>query len=223
MYFWDEKKQKLVKNCPSCKSTFIPNQGANCPFACSARKLESQHKEIAKKMISYCFPRKRAKVIFPTNTPLLSNNWKWGWTDGIKQIIYIPWYTLRSKKEFFETNPHEVGHITAFEKKFALTERKIIKKMYDLRDKYEVFLIEEYELINYYEEHQKIISKYRQWEGHDYNPWYLEYLAFHKKLINSPFKKYAYGRMEPNKYGFNEKGEGKYKPRGRKLSESGNQ
>jgi hypothetical protein len=41
----------------------------------------------------------------------------------------------------------------AFEKKFALNERKIIKKMYDLRDKYEVSLIEEYELINYYEEH----------------------------------------------------------------------
>jgi len=42
--------------------------------------------------------------------------------------------------------------------------------MYDLRDKYEVSLIEEYELINYYEEHQKIISEYQEWEGHDYNP-----------------------------------------------------
>ena len=215
MYFWDEKKQKLVKNCPSCKSIFIPRHGANCPLTCSARKLENEHKKIAKKMIAGCFPKKKVKIIFPTNVPLLSVNWKWGWTDDIKQIIAIPWYTLRSKKEFFDTNPHEAGHITAFEKKFTLTERKIIKKMYDLRDKCGTFLIEEYELVNYYEEHQKIIDKYRNWEGHDYNPWYLEYLKFHKKLVDSLFKKYAYGKTKPNEYGFNEKGEGEYKPRKR--------
>ncbi len=215
MYFWDEKKQKLANNCPVCSSIFIPNQGAKCPATCSAKKLEAEHKEIAEKIIASCFPKKKVKVFFPVNVSLLSDNWKWGWTDDIKQVIYIPWYTLRSKKEFFETNPHEAGHITAFEKKFTLTERKIIKKMYDLRDKYEVSLIEEYELINYYEEHQKIISEYQEWEGHDYNPWYLEYLKFHKKLINSIYKKYAYGKTKPNQYGFNEKGEGKYKPRER--------
>jgi hypothetical protein len=33
--------------------------------------------------------------------------------------------------------------------------------MYDLRDKYEASLIEEHELMNYYEENQKIISKYQ--------------------------------------------------------------
>ena len=213
MYFWDEKKGKLVKNCPSCKSIFIPNKGVNCSDICPARKLENEHKKIAEKMIASCFPKKRVKIIFLSNVPLLSKNWKWGWTDDIKQIIYIPWYTLRSKKEFFETNPHEAGHITAFEKKFNLTERKTIKKMYDLRDKYEANLIEEYELVNYYEEHQKIVDKYRQWEGHDYNPWYLEYLKFHKKLVNSPFAKYAYGKTEPREYGFNEKGGGEYKPR----------
>ena len=215
MYFWDEKKEKLVKNCPSCKSIFIPNQGANCSDVCSARKLEIKHKKIAEKIITHCFPKKKVKAIFPLNVPLLSKNWKWGWTDDIKQIIYIPWYTLRSKKEFFETNLHEAGHITAFEKKFTLAERKIIKKMYDLRDKYEVSLIEEYELINYYEEHQKIIDEYQKWEGHDYNPWYLEYLIFHKKLVDSPFVKYAYGKIKPRQYGFNEKGEGEYKPRER--------
>lgn len=215
MYFWDEKKGKLVKNCPSCKSIFTPNQGAKCPATCSAKKLETEHKKTVKKMIAICFPKKKVKVVFLTNTPLLSNNWKWGWTDDIKQIIYIPWYTLRSKKEFFETNPHEAGHITAFEKKFTLTERKIIKKMYDLRDKYETSLIEEYELVNYYEKNQKIIDKYQSWEGHDYNPWYLEYLKFHKKLINSIYKKYSYGKTKPNQYGFNKKGEGEYKPRER--------
>jgi len=215
MYFWDEKKEKLVKNCPSCKSIFIPNQGANCSDVCSARKLEIKHKKIAEKIITHCFPKKKVKAIFPLNVPLLSKNWKWGWTDDIKQIIYIPWYTLRSKKEFFETNLHEAGHITAFEKKFTLAERKIIKKMYDLRDKYQISLIEEYELINYYEEHQKIIDEYQKWEGHDYNPWYLEYLIFHKKLVDSPFVKYAYGKIKPRQYGFNEKGEGEYKPRER--------
>lgn len=215
MYFWDEKKGKLVKNCPSCKSIFIPNQGVSCSDACSARKLENKHKKVTEKMITNYFPKKKVKVVFLTNIPLLSKNWKWGWTDDIKQIIYIPWYTLRSKKEFFETNPHEAGHITAFEKKFTLNERKIIKKMYDLRDKYEVSLIEEYELINYYEEHQKIIDYYQRWEGHDYNPWYLEYLRFHKKLVSSSFIKYAYGKTKPRKYGFNEKGEGEYKPRER--------
>ena len=213
MYFWDKKKQKLVKNCPSCKSIFIPNQGANCPTTCPALKLEKEHKKIAEKMITYCFPKKKVKIIFPTTTPLLLNNWKWGWTDDINQTIYIPWYTLRSKKEFFETNPHEAGHIVAFEIKFSSVERKIIKKMYDLREKYEVSLIEEYELINYYEENQEIINKCRNWEGHDYTPWYLEYLKFHQKLIGSAYRKYAYGKIEPNKYGFNKKGEGKYKPR----------
>ncbi|CAG8451826.1 7338_t:CDS:2 [Scutellospora calospora] len=66
---------------------------------------------------------------------------------------------IKSKKEFFETNPHEAGHIMAFEKKFTLTERKIIKKMYDLRDKYAILLVEEYQLVNYYEEQQRIIEK----------------------------------------------------------------
>ncbi|CAG8803393.1 30922_t:CDS:2, partial [Racocetra persica] len=119
-----EEKQKLVKNCPNCKAIFIPNQGANCSITCSARKLENEHKKAAKKMIAYCFPKK--------------------------------------KKEFFETNPHEAGHITAFEKKFISREREVIKKMYDLRDKYEASLIEEYELLNYYEEHQKVIDKYQE-------------------------------------------------------------
>lgn len=214
MYFWDEKKRKLVKKCPSCSSIFTPKQGANCPATCSAKKLETEHKKIAEKMIAYYFPKRKIKIIFPTNTPLLSNNWKWGWTDDINQTIYIPWYTLRSKKDFFETNPHEAGHITAFEKKFTLTERKTIKKMYDLRDKYQELLIEEHELVNYYEEHQEIINEYQQWEGHDYNPWYLEYLKFHQKLINhSSYRKYAYGKIKPNHYGFSKKGEGKYKPR----------
>ena len=211
MYFWDENKGKLVKNCPSCSSVFILKQGAKCPSICSVRKLEIKHKKIAGKMIDYCFSKKKVKVVFPTTIPLLSKNWKWGWTDDIKQIIYIPWYTLRSKREFFETNPHEAGHIVAFEKKFTLGERKVIRKMYDLRDKFEISLVEENELINYYEEYRKIISEYQKWEGHDYNPWYLEYLKFHKKLVNSSFAKYAYGKTKPKKYGFNERGEGDYK------------
>jgi hypothetical protein len=74
MYFWDEEKQKLVKNCPSCKSIFTPNQGANCPTTCSARKLESKHQKASEKMIAYCFPKKKVKVIFPCDTPLLFNN-----------------------------------------------------------------------------------------------------------------------------------------------------
>ena len=152
MYFWDEKKRKLVKNCPSCKSIFIPNKGTKCLATCPAKKLEAEHKKITEKMIASCFPK-----------------------------------------------------------------RKIIKKMYELRDKYKTSLIEEYELINYYEEHQKIVDEYQKWEGHDYNPWYLEYLKFHKKLTGSAYRKYAYGKTKPNPYGFNEKGEGKYKPRERTL------
>jgi hypothetical protein len=74
-------------------------------------------------------------------------------------------------------------------------------------------LVEEYELVNYYEKHQKIVDKYQKWEGHDYNPWYLEYLKLHQKLIASAFVKYAYGKTKPKRYGFNEKGEGEYKPR----------
>ena len=76
MYFWDEKKGKLVKNCPSCKSIFIPNQGAKCLDTCSARKLEIKHKKATEKIIAHFFPKKKVKVIFLTNTPLLSNNLK---------------------------------------------------------------------------------------------------------------------------------------------------
>ena len=79
MYFWDEKKRKLVKECPSCNSVFVPNQGAKCPATCSAKKLEVEHRKIAEKMIASCFLKRKLKVVFPTNTPLLSNNWKWGW------------------------------------------------------------------------------------------------------------------------------------------------
>ena len=46
-----------------------------------------------------------------------------------KKVIVIPWYTLRSKTEFFDTVTHEIGHIKAYQKKFALAERNILKKL----------------------------------------------------------------------------------------------
>jgi hypothetical protein len=222
MYFWDEKKQELVESCPDCGSAFISYQGTDCPATCPSFKLESKHQKATEKMIAYCFPKKKVKVVFPANTPLLLDNWKWGWTDDIKQVIYIPWYTLRSKKEFFETIPHEASHITAFEKKFILSERRIIKRFFSLKEK-EINAINDYDFDTFItinrkireikKKNKRLIDRYDQWEGHDYNPWHLEYLKFHKQLINSTYRKYAYGNTKSRKYGFNDKGEGKYKPR----------
>ena len=47
---------------------------------------------------------------------------------------------------------------------------------------------------------KKLVSKYCKWDGHDFKIWYQEYLRFFEKLLNSPFKRYAYGGFTPVPY-----------------------
>ena len=108
---------------------------------------------------------------------------------------------------------HEMAHFLAYEKKFSLEEKKTLEKLHRLE-------ISPYsndpERWNYYDRNKEIIDRYLREtksskEGHWYDPWYLEYKKLFWKLYNSDFRKYAYGKItEPLKYGFNEKGKGKY-------------
>ncbi|CAI2183311.1 19670_t:CDS:2 [Funneliformis geosporum] len=66
---------------------------------------------------------------------------KWGVASAPIRKIEIPWYTLRNKKMFFPTVPHEVSHISAYEKKYNFQPKvkgvleglgSIIQQYYDL-------------------------------------------------------------------------------------------
>jgi len=213
MYFLD-KESNRVKNCLDCGAVFLPEKGAICPLNCPAKQLEIKHENLVSKMIIHCLSKEKITFISPKTTPIISDEWNWGWTDDIKKIIYIPWYTLRSKKEFFETVPHEIGHITAYKKLFKLPKRKILYTFDILRLRHKTFSlwITKIVLGKYYIRYREVIDKYRDWEGHDSNPWHRQYLRFHKKLIKSLFVKYAYGNIKSRSYGFNKDGSGKCDP-----------
>jgi len=220
MHFLDESGNP-IKNCSSCNADFSFRKSifdqANCAFTCPAKQLEMEHEEVTKKMISHCLPKEKVIFLSPKHISATNNDVGWGETDDIRKAIKIPWYTLRSKKEFFDTMAHELGHITAYKKLFNFSERKVIYNFDNLRLRNKIFSsrLLEAKLRWYYAKHKKLIDRYVFWDnnGHDYNPWYKEYLKFHKKLINSPFKKYAYGNTEPRDYGFNKDGQGEYKPK----------
>ncbi|RHZ36329.1 hypothetical protein [endosymbiont GvMRE of Glomus versiforme] len=219
-----DKKNNLANNCPDCKAKFTPNKGAACLVSCPAKKLEVKHQKLVAKMLVHCLPKQKISWECPQNLSaktLLSDGW--GWTDDIQKIIYIPWYTLRSKTEFFDTISHEVGHIKAYQKKFSLGERSILKKLASLYEKREqasfnnkivksIFLSRQLNV--YRKKNQKLIDKYNQWgDGHDHNPWYQEYCQIFKKLINSSYSQYAYGNKKPRSHGFDNYGRGKYRPK----------
>ncbi|WP_147411030.1 hypothetical protein [endosymbiont GvMRE of Glomus versiforme] len=218
-----DKKNNLASNCPDCKAKFTPNKGAACPVSCPAKKLEVKHQKLVAKMLIYCLPKQKVSYECPANLSaktLLSNGW--GWTDEIQKIVYIPWYTLRNKAEFFDTIAHEAAHIKAHQKKFTLGQRSILKKFTRLRERESQALLNKdfsrylefnRERWDYYQKNQRLIKKYLAWEGHDYSPWYQEYCQLFKKLINSSYSQYAYGNKKPRSHGFDKYGKGKYRPK----------
>ena len=134
----------------------------------------------------------------------------------ITKTITIPWLTLRSKKEFFDTLVHELAHLLTFQKKFSLKTRQILAKFYYLQEEDRNFpsrLVQK-KLEDYYLSHRVIIDNYRlEYQtskgGHWYDPWHLEYLKLFRKLLTSPYKKYSYS-AKPRSHGFNDKSKGEY-------------
>lgn len=111
--------------------------------------------------------------------------------------ITIPWLTLRSKEEFFDTVAHETSHISAYEVKFDLKEKKIIERFSQLNQRYNNSSV----VSNYYRKHKDLIDEWNSQGGHWYNPAYLHYSSYIDKLLNSPFSQYAYNQRNPRSYG----------------------
>src|SRR5437870_3065142 len=108
------KQGKLTKKCPACKQNFVKDEGPVCLATCPEKKLEEKHKKILTKLIAYCLPKEKIVIEFVFNlSAKFAKSKGWGQTNDIAKIITIPWWTLRSKKEFFDTVAHEAGHIIA--------------------------------------------------------------------------------------------------------------
>ena len=218
MNFWDNEREAIVDKCPQCNEEFVSwKGGAQCSHSCSEKQLEEEHKQVVNSMINLALPKISTQVHCPKYLPADYIRLKgWGWTSDVGKKITIPWYTLRSKKEFFDTVAHESGHILAYEEKFIQEEKKIINTYYNMYQEYEKSpllvrssqLGERYsaQLKNYYQKHKKIIDKYtdKQWRsrkllerpeprwahGRDY--FYLAYKKCFSRLINSPRAQYNY-------------------------------
>ncbi|CAI2192012.1 13375_t:CDS:2, partial [Funneliformis geosporum] len=85
------------------------------------------------------------------------------------------------------------GHIKAYQKKFALGERSVLKKLTLLYEKKEQALLNK-EII-------KGATLSRQLNVY-------QYLKLFQKLVNSAWANYAYGNTKPRSYGFNQQGRG---------------
>ena len=183
------------KECPICWEEFVDNLGLQCWPDCLGKQLERRHRNIAKKMVKHFFPNQRIKLNFPLG---VEDGGDWGWSTELNPFISVPWYTLRSKEEFFDTIPHEVAHITAFTGFFDLANRKILKKFEKLKEKSSNKQIEKFSL-----KHQELIDRYKKFIQeakiccHWYNPWWLKYEKHFKELLASCYVNYAYGYTKP--------------------------
>lgn len=208
MYFLDEKRTKKVLNCPSCSATFIEGKGTNCLDNCPAKQLENKHEKVIYQIINHCFPGREIEVKHPLVELLIGRKFSWGWTHYSIGEINIPWYTLRIKRMFIHCIAHEVGHITDYEKKFTVEERKIIEPYSQIIIRYqESFGKEERERLLlkaklYKKRFCSLINRWeRFWvERHSRTYWYQEYLKNHRKIINSHWREYAYGNFSPLTY-----------------------
>ena len=222
MYFIDEEKVKLVRECPSCgKGKFLPWQ--DCSPDCSGKQLEEEHKKVVKEMLKFALPDIEIKTIFlgDKSMPIMGDSehdkWNWGETKPFANLLRIPWYTLRSKWQFFNVIVHEIAHFLAYREKYSPEERKVIERIYCSSDSPYPDETEE-EILDENKENKEIVVKYlveykESKEGHWYDPWYLEYKKLFWKFYNdSNFQKYTYGKInEPLKFGFDEEGNGEYK------------
>ena len=205
------KQGKLTKKCPACKQSFSKNEGPACLTTCPTKKLEKKHQKILTKLVAYCLPKEKIIIECPFNlSASIAKSKGWGWTNDIARIITIPWWTLRSKPEFFDTVVHEVGHIIAYQKKFSPRLQKILQTWYNLEIEYETApsvsnyqTLAEY-ILQYEEEIEHYLTESEKEDGGHWKIWHREYQKLFKKLLNSPYAKYSYGQTQPHAYGFDE-------------------
>jgi len=128
--------------------------------------------------------------------------------------ITIPWYTLRSKKEFFDTVAHESSHVSAYQEKFDSKEKKIftqfrqmLEEFNNLPDLVKYSSVRDgyvKKALDYYWKHKKIIDTYgsKGW-AHGVNYFYPAYQDCFNSLITSPCVSYNYNNSSSPK-SFNE-------------------
>jgi len=211
-YFINYEKKQTEEKCPICGEEFLEHKGgAQCPYSCSDKQVEEKHQLVAQPMVNYCLADYdcSANVDCPS-TPLTEQNYNdivWGWTTLYNKTITIPWYTLRSKEEFFDTIPHEVAHITSTELKFpSIGDKKIIAEYQQLEDEYNnLSTLHKHSLLG--DNYQKLLRKYyrenkvliKNWKsgihGSDY--WHTEYVRLHGELMNSSYSIYNYYGSSP--------------------------
>jgi len=173
------KNNRLVEKCPGrgCGEEFDPDKGgAQCQVSkCRYKQREEKHRTVTPLMVNACLPKIKANVYTP-DTPIKEGGIEdWGWSYDYSKSIYIPWYTLRSKKEFFDTVAHESGHILAYEERFISSEKKVIKEYFKREEECYSLppLVQDSEIgrkhwaefNNFYQNNKKIIDDYTD------NPW----------------------------------------------------
>lgn len=215
-----KQDNRLVEKCPDCGEEFVLHQGgAQCQeTTCEQKRLENKHREVAQPMTNYLISEYNATVKFP-NTPITSETNEWGWSNVVSRTIHIPWYTLRSKKEFFDTIVHESAHISAYEHKFNRQTKKVMKEYNRLENNYlnDPSSFNDSQLNNFIRKHYKELENFakeaEKSEGQHWgNPWYLQYRRFFKRLLNSPWGSHAYQQKHPRTHGFDYEGRGTYEP-----------
>lgn len=207
-----QRDNQLEDKCPKCGEEFTLPRGAGCQTSkCEDKQLEQRHKEVIKPMVRHCLPKYNVEVFCPIDIPLTKEVWetnklKWGESNVVGKKITIPWFTLRSKRKFFNTTAHEAGHILAYEQRFKEGEKKIIQQLYNLIEEYNSLpslvkysqIGENYRVqaTNFYQKHKKIIDKYNDPQSrklkqlpkwtHDQSS-YSSYVECFNFLLNSPY------------------------------------
>lgn len=218
MYFIDEKNGgEKVNKCPDCgKGEVLP--WIDCPPSCPGKKLEEKHIKIVLQMLSHGSFDPKIKPVFIENFEQLSKYEYYkknmlAWTNHALKEVYLPWYILRSKCQFFNVMMHELAHFIAYDKKFSSKEREVIERFQLLEHSP---CVSDSKRWNYYEKNKVIIDKcWQEHEngkgGHWHDQWYLSYKELFGNFYDSEFKKYTYGKIsKPLKYGFSEDGKGEY-------------
>ena len=210
------RDSQLEEKCPKCNEEFIPHKGgAQCQESkCKDKQLEEKHRRITPAMVNHCLPKFNANVYTPNNgegAEITDYDFDLGWSYNYSKSVYIPWYTLRSKKEFFDTVAHEAGHILSYEERLISSEKKVIEKFVNMVNEYEnlpplvlnsqIGRNCETMIENYYLKHKKIIDAYTdnmerypneaKWI-HGQRSFYPAYVKCFNSLVNSPYSKYNY-------------------------------
>lgn len=185
--FYNDKREKWQEKCPDCNEEFLNwKGGAQCLYNhCQEKQLEETHRQAAKPMVDHCLVPKGIKgvqVDCPNDSIMEVEN-AWGWTNDIANQITIPWYTLRSKKRFFNNVAHESGHILAYQKKFIVREeRKVLEKWNQKIEEY-VAVDNEYRKLSLWDKYKPEVREYYFKKAREKENQIKLYKDKHKRII----------------------------------------